>query len=54
MMGAAVGLPATSPCINCRLYHIASVRAVITPLPRTPRSPDSLICGLFPLLYVAA
>ncbi|KAJ7088308.1 GPCR fungal pheromone mating factor [Mycena epipterygia] len=29
MMGAAVSLPATSLCINCRLYHIASVRAVV-------------------------
>ncbi|KAJ7076813.1 GPCR fungal pheromone mating factor, partial [Mycena epipterygia] len=46
-MGAALGLPAVSLYINRRLYHIASVnaRAVLI---------DSLICGLFPLLYVAA
>ncbi|KAF7344703.1 Pheromone receptor [Mycena venus] len=29
MMGASVGLPAASLCINRRLYHIASVRAVV-------------------------
>ncbi|KAJ7080047.1 GPCR fungal pheromone mating factor [Mycena epipterygia] len=54
MMCAAVGLPAASLCINRRLYHIASVRAVvITPAEHRVLLIDSLICGLFPLLYVA-
>ncbi|KAJ7611055.1 fungal pheromone STE3G-protein-coupled receptor, partial [Mycena polygramma] len=55
MMGASVGLPAASLCINRRLYHIASVRAVVVTHAEKRRAVliDSLICGLFPLLYIA-
>ncbi|KAJ7083641.1 pheromone A receptor-domain-containing protein [Mycena belliarum] len=55
MMGASVGLPAASLCINRRLYHIASVRAVSISKAEKRRTIfiDSLICGLFPALYIA-
>ncbi|KAF8890814.1 putative fungal pheromoneG-protein-coupled receptor [Gymnopilus junonius] len=60
MMAASVGIPASSLCINRRLYHIASLQAAsITPaeasrlLKRRSILIDSLICLLFPLLYVA-
>ncbi|KAJ7661859.1 pheromone A receptor-domain-containing protein [Mycena rosella] len=56
MMGASVGLPAASLCINRRLYHIASVRDVVVTAAEKRRAVliDSLICGLFPAVYVAA
>ncbi|KAJ7436171.1 pheromone A receptor-domain-containing protein [Mycena galericulata] len=55
MMGASVGLPAASLCINRRLYHIASVRTVTITKAEKRRAVliDSLICGLFPAVYVA-
>ncbi|KAJ7732209.1 pheromone A receptor-domain-containing protein [Mycena maculata] len=55
MMGASVGLPAASLCINRRLYHIASVRCVVITKAEKRRAVliDSLICGLFPAIYVA-
>ncbi|KAJ7790722.1 fungal pheromone STE3G-protein-coupled receptor, partial [Mycena leptocephala] len=55
MMGASVGLPAASLCINRRLYHIASVRAVVITKAEKARAVliDSLICGLFPAVYIA-
>ncbi|KAJ7088321.1 GPCR fungal pheromone mating factor, partial [Mycena epipterygia] len=42
-----------SMCINRRLSHIASC-ANATPQKRCAVLIDSLICGLFPLLYIAA
>ncbi|KAJ7034233.1 fungal pheromone STE3G-protein-coupled receptor [Mycena alexandri] len=55
MMGASVGLPAASLCINRRLYHIATVRAVVITKAEKRRAVliDSLICGLFPAIYIA-
>ncbi|KAJ6468583.1 pheromone A receptor-domain-containing protein [Mycena vulgaris] len=54
-MGASVGIPAASLCINRRLYQIASVKTVsITPAEKRRASLiDALICVLFPLVYVA-
>ncbi|KAJ7088336.1 GPCR fungal pheromone mating factor, partial [Mycena epipterygia] len=54
-MGAALGLPAVSLCINRRLYHIASVRAVVITPAEKRRAVliDLFICGLLPFLYVA-
>ncbi|KAJ6629055.1 fungal pheromone STE3G-protein-coupled receptor [Mycena sp. CBHHK59/15] len=55
MMAASVGLPASSLCINRRLYHIASVRTVSISKTEKLRSVlvDALICGLFPVIYTA-
>ncbi|KAJ7711550.1 pheromone A receptor-domain-containing protein [Mycena metata] len=55
MMGASVGLPAASLCINRRLYHIATVQAVVVTKAEKRRAVliDSLICGLFPAVYIA-
>ncbi|KAF9468420.1 fungal pheromone STE3G-protein-coupled receptor [Collybia nuda] len=55
MMGASVGLPAASLCINRRLYYISSSQAVsITPADKLRAIlTDSLICVVFPLVYVA-
>ncbi|KAG6906375.1 hypothetical protein DXG01_014248 [Tephrocybe rancida] len=55
MMGASVGLPAASLCINRRLYHIAcgqnvsftrtdKIRAILA---------DTLIAVVFPLVFIA-
>ncbi|KAJ7453723.1 pheromone receptor, partial [Mycena latifolia] len=53
-MAASVGIPAASLCINRRLYHIASVKSVsISPAEkRRAALIDTLICVLFPLLYL--
>ncbi|KAF5342932.1 hypothetical protein D9758_014955 [Tetrapyrgos nigripes] len=55
MLGATVGVPAASLCINRRLYKIATVQAVsITPAEkRRAVLIDSLICLLFPLIFIA-
>ncbi|KAF8884494.1 fungal pheromone STE3G-protein-coupled receptor [Infundibulicybe gibba] len=55
MMGASVGLPAASLCINRRLYIIANVRAVSITRAEKSRAVlvDALICVLFPLIYIA-
>ncbi|KAJ6468598.1 putative fungal pheromone GPCR, STE3-type [Mycena vulgaris] len=55
IMAASVGIPAASLCINRRLYQIASVKTVsITPAEkRRAALIDTLICVLFPLVYVA-
>ncbi|KAJ7807360.1 STE3-domain-containing protein [Mycena olivaceomarginata] len=54
-MGASVALPAASLCINRRLYQIATVRTVVITRADKRRAVliDSLICGLFPSVYVA-
>ncbi|KAF7296742.1 Pheromone receptor [Mycena indigotica] len=54
-MASSVGIPAASLCINRRLYQIASVKAVsITPAEkRRAILVDTLICVLFPLVYLA-
>ncbi|KAJ6550811.1 pheromone A receptor-domain-containing protein [Mycena vulgaris] len=54
-MGASVGIPAASLCINRRLYQIASVKTVsITPAEKRRAAViDALLCVLFPLVYVA-
>ncbi|KAF7300917.1 Pheromone receptor [Mycena kentingensis (nom. inval.)] len=55
MLGGSVGIPAASLCINRRLYQIARVQAVsITPAEkRRAILIDTLICVVFPLVYVA-
>ncbi|KAF5378596.1 hypothetical protein D9615_007165 [Tricholomella constricta] len=55
MLGASVGLPAASLCINRRLYHIASVQAVAISRAEKRRAIliDTLICVLFPVIFVA-
>ncbi|PPQ94355.1 hypothetical protein CVT25_000683 [Psilocybe cyanescens] len=55
MMAASVGVPASSLCINRRLYLISSVRAASISVAEKRRAVliDSLICFLFPLIYVA-
>ncbi|KAJ7190878.1 fungal pheromone STE3G-protein-coupled receptor, partial [Mycena pura] len=54
-MAASVGLPASSLCINRRLYQIASVRAVSITKAEKRRAAfiDALICVLFPLVFLA-
>ncbi|KAJ6488396.1 pheromone A receptor-domain-containing protein, partial [Mycena vulgaris] len=56
MMGASVGLPAASLCINRRLCHLATVRTVVitTAEKRCAVLIGLLICGLFSALYVTA
>ncbi|KAK0432034.1 pheromone A receptor-domain-containing protein [Armillaria borealis] len=55
MIGASVGIPASSLCINRRLYHIANVRAVSITRAEKRRAIliDTLICVLFPVLFIA-
>ncbi|KAF9441476.1 pheromone receptor [Macrolepiota fuliginosa MF-IS2] len=55
MMGSSVGLPASSLCINRRLYYIiTSSSAAVTPNEKKRAIMiDSLICVLFPLIYIA-
>nr|AVI69656.1 pheromone receptor [Cyclocybe aegerita] len=71
MMGASVGIPAASLCINRRLYKIATVQAATITLAEVTSIGsqylpfltnqqkhrailiDSLICVLFPLIYIA-
>ncbi|CAK5271550.1 unnamed protein product [Mycena citricolor] len=49
IMGASVGLPAASLCINRRLYNIAIVRSVVVTKAEKRRTVliDSMICGVF-------
>ncbi|KAI5828257.1 pheromone B alpha 1 receptor [Schizophyllum commune Tattone D] len=55
LMGASVGIPASSLCIIRRLYYIAKVRAVSKTRAEKMRAilVDALICVLFPLVYIA-
>nr|ANB67025.1 pheromone receptor [Agrocybe salicacicola] len=55
LMGASVGIPASSLCIVRRLYTIASVQAVTVSPAEKRRAVliDSLICVLFPMIYIA-
>ncbi|GLB44318.1 putative pheromone [Lyophyllum shimeji] len=55
MLGASVGLPAASLCINKRLYHIASVQSVGVSRAEKRRAIliDTLICVLFPVIFIA-
>jgi len=55
IIGASVGIPAASLCINRRLYLIAKVHAVSVTKADKRRSIliDSLICVLFPMLCMA-
>ncbi|KAH7882764.1 pheromone A receptor-domain-containing protein [Phlebopus sp. FC_14] len=55
MLGASVGIPAASLCINRRLYNIAKVQAVTITRAEKRRAIliDSLICVLFPLVFIA-
>ncbi|KAH9911222.1 pheromone A receptor-domain-containing protein [Fomitopsis serialis] len=54
-IGASVGIPAASMCINRRLYKIARVHAVAVTRAEKRRAIliDSLICVLFPLICIA-
>ncbi|KAF8870067.1 fungal pheromone STE3G-protein-coupled receptor [Gymnopilus junonius] len=55
MMAASVGIPASSLCINRRLYRIASIHSAPVTQAEKRRSVliDSLICLLFPVVFVA-
>ncbi|KAF5353484.1 hypothetical protein D9756_007950 [Leucocoprinus leucothites] len=54
MMGASVGIPASSLCINRRLYYIITSNSAISSNEKKRRVlMDSLICLLFPLVYIA-
>ncbi|KAJ8515210.1 hypothetical protein ONZ45_g7353 [Pleurotus djamor] len=55
LMGASVGIPASSLCINRRLYHIASVQTVSVSHAEKRREIliDTFICVLFPMIYIA-
>nr|AAQ96343.1 pheromone receptor Rcb2 B1 [Coprinopsis cinerea] len=55
IMGASVGIPASSMCIVRRLHAIARAQKVAVTRGEKRREVivDSLICVLFPLLYVA-
>ncbi|KAJ3568207.1 hypothetical protein NP233_g5865 [Leucocoprinus birnbaumii] len=55
MMGASVGVPASSLCINRQLYRImTSSTTSISPNEKKRRCIiDSLICVLLPLIYIA-
>ncbi|KAG6330459.1 hypothetical protein ID866_8630 [Astraeus odoratus] len=55
MLGASVGIPAASLCINRRLYQIAKVHAVTVTHAEKRRAVliDTLICVLFPAIFVA-
>ncbi|THH19065.1 hypothetical protein EUX98_g8848 [Antrodiella citrinella] len=54
LIGASVGIPAASLCINRRLYLIARVQAVVVSRAEKQRAVliDSLICVLFPVVVV--
>ncbi|KIM42063.1 hypothetical protein M413DRAFT_143772 [Hebeloma cylindrosporum] len=54
MMGASVGIPAASLCINRRLYYIASIQTASITGTEKRRAVllDSLICLVFPLVYI--
>nr|AGG68705.1 putative pheromone receptor [Flammulina velutipes]QPK40832.1 putative pheromone receptor [Flammulina velutipes] len=53
-MGASVGIPAASLCINRRLYHIASVQnvSITTKDKRRAILYDTLICIVFPMIFI--
>ncbi|EGO28760.1 hypothetical protein SERLADRAFT_434660 [Serpula lacrymans var. lacrymans S7.9] len=55
MLGASVGIPAASLCINRRLYQISRVHAVTVTRSEKRRAIliDTLICVLFPLIFIA-
>ncbi|OAX32935.1 STE3-domain-containing protein [Rhizopogon vinicolor AM-OR11-026] len=55
MLGASVGIPAASMCINRRLYYIAKVHAVTVTKAEKRRAilVDTLICVVFPLMFLA-
>ncbi|KAG2029751.1 pheromone A receptor-domain-containing protein [Suillus americanus] len=55
MLGASVGIPAASLCINRRLYNIAKVHAAALTDEAKRRAIliDTLICVLFPMIVVA-
>lgn len=55
MLGTSVAIPAASLCINRRLYKIARVHAVMVTRAEKRRAIliDSLICVLFPLVFIA-
>ncbi|KAG5730498.1 hypothetical protein E4T56_gene13650, partial [Termitomyces sp. T112] len=55
MLGASVGLPAASLCINRRLYEISSVQSVAVSRAEKRRAvlDDTLICVLFPVVFIA-
>lgn len=55
LMGASVGIPASSLCIVRRLYQIASVHSVAATWAEKRRAVliDTLICVLFPTVYIA-
>ncbi|KAG1796922.1 pheromone A receptor-domain-containing protein [Suillus plorans] len=55
MLGASVGIPAASLCINRRLYNIAKTHAVALTDEAKRRAIliDTLICVLFPMIVVA-
>ncbi|KAJ2928483.1 hypothetical protein H1R20_g8608, partial [Candolleomyces eurysporus] len=54
MLGSAVGIPASSLCINRRLYKIANAQAVA--ITRSEKIKgilvDTAVCVLFPLVYL--
>ncbi|KAJ7622377.1 pheromone A receptor-domain-containing protein [Roridomyces roridus] len=54
-LAASVGIPAASLCINRRLYQIASVKTVSVTVADKRRAVliDTLICVVFPLVYIA-
>ncbi|KAJ7034241.1 fungal pheromone STE3G-protein-coupled receptor, partial [Mycena alexandri] len=54
-LAASVGIPAASLCINRRLYQIARAKPDTITAAQNRRSvlSDSLVCVLFPLVYVA-
>ncbi|KAI0729139.1 putative fungal pheromoneG-protein-coupled receptor [Fomitopsis betulina] len=54
-IGASVGIPAASLCINRRLYKIARMHAVAVTRAEKRRAIliDSLICVLFPIVCIA-
>ncbi|KAH8823709.1 putative fungal pheromoneG-protein-coupled receptor [Flagelloscypha sp. PMI_526] len=55
MIGASVGLPAASLCINRRLYSISRVQVVTVTKKDKLRNIliDTCICVLFPIIYIA-
>ncbi|KAK0460305.1 pheromone A receptor-domain-containing protein [Armillaria novae-zelandiae] len=55
LIGASVGIPASSLCINRRLYHIANVQAVTITIGDKRRAIliDTLICVAFPIMFIA-
>ncbi|KAK6984782.1 pheromone receptor STE3.3.1, partial [Favolaschia claudopus] len=56
MMGASVGIPAATLCINRRLYQIASTNGSLSSNKAELRRSvliDGLLCVFFPLVYIA-